>query len=116
MTTKQLCLKELTKEYVKCFHSKDLQGVASLLHETFVLEDPVVKRVSGKQASLAVIDGLFKGCDKLSFKARNIFEDGNTTIIEFELKLDDTTLTGTDIIEWDNGQMHEMRAYLDVPK
>jgi hypothetical protein len=58
--------------------------------------------------------GLFAGCNKLSFVARNIFVDGDTTLIEFVLTLDDKVLTGIDLIEWRNGKMRELRAYLDV--
>ena len=52
----------------------------------------------------------------MDFSAKNIYQDGQTTIIEFILKLDDTVLTGTDIIEWEDNKMKELRAYLDVPK
>jgi hypothetical protein len=42
------------------------------------------------------------------------FADGETTLIEFVLTLDDKVLTGIDLIEWRNGKMRELRAYLDV--
>ena len=109
-------LKELTIQYIKAFDNKDINEVAELLSEDFALEDPAVKRVEGKENVLQAIQGIFDSCEKLSFIAKNIYQDNQTTIIEFELRLDDTILTGTDIIEWEENKLKEMRAYLDIPK
>lgn len=105
-----------TTAYIEFFSSKNLDGIATLLHENAVLEDPVVKRVEGKSAVLAAIKAIFDGAEKIEFSARNIFEDGKTTLIEFRLRLDDTVLTGVDVIEWENEKLRELRAYLDIPK
>lgn len=109
-------LKELTNEYIQAFNNKDIKAVAKLLKDDFALEDPVVKRIEGKENVLAAIEGIFSSCKTLNFSSKNIYQDGQTTIIEFILKLDDTTLTGTDIIEWNDNKMVELRAYLDIPK
>ncbi|NBK99744.1 MAG: nuclear transport factor 2 family protein [Erysipelotrichia bacterium] len=109
-------LKELTKKYIDAFSNKNLNGCAELFKDDFALEDPVVKRIEGKEEVLKAIKGIFDSCDTLSFSAKNIYQDDQTTIIEFLLKLDDTILTGTDIIEWQDGKIKELRAYLDIPK
>lgn len=110
-------LKELTNQYIDAFNSKNIDKVAELFADDFALEDPVVKRIEGKKEVLAAIQGIFDSCQKLSFQAKNIYQDQTTTIVEFILQLDETILTGTDIIEWnDNGTMNELRAYLDIPK
>lgn len=109
-------LKELTKNYIEAFNNKDLEKCAELFMENFALEDPVVKRIEGKDEVLKAIKNIFNSCNTLNFFSNNIFQDGNTTIIEFTLKLDDTILAGTDIIEWEDNKMKELRAYLDVPK
>ncbi len=109
-------LKELTEKYIEAFDSKNLDKCAELFTENFALEDPVVRRIEGKVEVLKAIKSIFDSCTKLDFSAKNIFQDNQTTIIEFVLKLDDTTLTGTDIIEWEEYKMKELRAYLDVPK
>lgn len=109
-------LKELTKIYIEAFNSKDLDKCLELFTDNFALEDPVVKRIEGKQKVLEAIQCIFDSCDTLDFSAKNIYQDSNTTIIEFILKLDDTVLTGTDIIEWENNKMKELRAYLDITK
>ena len=109
-------LKELTEKYVKAFDNKDLSMLSELFLDIFALEDPVVKRIEGKESVLKMIQGMFDSCEKLVFEAKNIYQDDKTTIIEFKLTLDDTVLTGTDIIEWEDNKMKELRAYLDIPK
>lgn len=110
-------LKELTRQYIRAFDTKDIHAVSHLLSDYFALEDPVVKRIEGKEVVLEAIQGIFDSCQQLSFEAKNIYQDGKTIIIEFILQLDDMILTGTDIIEWnDDHKMDELRAYLDIPK
>jgi len=109
-------LKNLTKNYIEAFNNKELEKISELFTNDFTLEDPVVKRIEGKKEVLEAIKGIFDSCETLNFKAKNIYQDNNTTIIEFILKLDDTILIGTDIIEWENNKMKELRAYLDIPK
>lgn len=109
-------LKELTLNYIKAFNSKNIEDISQLFTNDFVLEDPVVKRIEGKEKVLEAIKNIFDSCNVLEFTSKNIYLDNNTTIIEFILKLDDTILTGTDIIEWEDNKMKELRAYLDIPK
>jgi hypothetical protein len=110
-------LKELTTQYIDAFNSKNIDKIAELFADNFALEDPVVKRIEGKKEVLAAIQGIFNSCEYLSFIAKNIYRDNQTTVIEFTLKVDETILSGTDIIEWnDTGTMSELRAYLDIPK
>ncbi|HEA8077162.1 TPA: nuclear transport factor 2 family protein [Campylobacter jejuni] len=109
-------LKELTKIYIKAFNDKNLKQIADLLDEKFVLEDPVVKRIEGKNECLKTIEDIFSSCNYLQFEAKNIYQDNNTIFIEFILNLDDKKLEGVDIIEWKNEKMLELRAYLDTPK
>jgi len=109
-------LKDYTKKYIEAFDAKDLEAIELLLDTEFVLEDPVVKRIKGKGEALKIIQGIFDSCDKLSFTAKNIYQDESTTFIEFTLILDEIILQGVDILEWSNNKIIELRAYLDVPK
>lgn len=109
-------LKELTKNYIEAFDSKNLEKCAELFIEDFALEDPTVKRIEGKDKVLKAIRDIFDSCSSLDFSSKNIYQDNQTTIIEFVLKLDDIILTGIDIIEWEGNKMKELRAYLDIPK
>jgi len=103
----------LTQDYIKAFDSKNLKHIEELLDENFILQDPVVKRISGKKECLKAIENIFKSAKNLSFKAKQIYMQNKTTFIEFELMLDDLRLEGVDIIEWKDSKMTELRAYLD---
>ena len=108
-------LKELTKQYINAFDKKDLDSISNLLNDDFKLSDPAVK-TNNKAESLKAIDAIFNSCENLNFSAKNIFVCENISIIEFILELDSTILEGADIIEWENGKLKELRAYLDMPK
>jgi ketosteroid isomerase-like protein len=92
-------LKELTRQYIHAFNNKNLVEISELFIDSFILEDPVVKRLEGKENALKYIKDIFDSCSILEFKEKNIYQENSTTIIEFSLKLDDTILMGTDIIE-----------------
>ncbi|AXP09035.1 nuclear transport factor 2 family protein [Campylobacter hepaticus] len=109
-------LTKLTKKYINAFNDKNLNELETLFDENFALEDPVVKRIEGKEECLQAIKKIFEACKQLSFSAKNIFQDKNTTFIEFILVLDDMRLEGVDIIEWQDEKIIELRAYLNVPK
>lgn len=110
-------LKELTQDYIKAFSSKDIDAIAAMLNERTILEDPVVERVEDKENVLEAIKSIFASCTRLEFRAKNIYVlEPKVTIIEFSLQLDHTYLHGVDILEWENNQIKELRAYLDIPK
>jgi len=109
-------LKNLTEQYISAFSNKDLDAISALLADDFVLEDPVVKRLKGKTAALEAISNIFTGCSQIEFFAKNIYQDGDTTMIEFVLTLDTKRLDGVDILNWRDGKIQELRAYLDIPK
>eukprot|EP01002_Notosolenus_urceolatus_P015969 NODE_9195_length_484_cov_4.645977_g8116_i0.p2 GENE.NODE_9195_length_484_cov_4.645977_g8116_i0~~NODE_9195_length_484_cov_4.645977_g8116_i0.p2 ORF type:complete len:107 (+),score=14.13 NODE_9195_length_484_cov_4.645977_g8116_i0:69-389(+) len=66
----------------------------------------------GKDQIQEFIAGLYKANPDVAFTVRNICVDGNNAVIEFKLRMGDTTLQGTDIIEWEGGKIKELRAYL----
>ena len=107
-------LKDLTRAYVAAFNARDPNACAALMTEDFALEDPIVKRIEGRDAAMDAVRGIFASCQSLSFVARDIYQDGDTTLIEFVLTLDGKVLTGIDLIEWRGDKMKELRAYLDV--
>jgi ketosteroid isomerase-like protein len=109
-------LKKLTENYIAAFSSKNLNAISEMLTEHFVLEDPVVKKIEGKSAALECMSKMFEATKELNFRSKNIFQDGNSTIIEFILELDGVRLEGVDTIEWNGNLMSELRAYLDIPK
>ena len=106
-------LAQLSRDYVRAFHSKDWEAIGSLLAADFALEDPA-GRFEGRQTVLGYIEGIFRDAGTLTFVARNIIADeiAGISVIEFELSLGSTRLIGTDVIHWKDGLMQELRAYL----
>ena len=52
-------LKRLTQDYIDSFNAKDLDAISSMLSDEFSLEDPVVKRLEGKDKCLKAILNIF---------------------------------------------------------
>ena len=102
-------LKTLTEEYVEAFNSKDLPAVLSLINEGFKLTDPG-NQINGKKECGDFLKNLFT--NDISFSAHDIFTDGNHSIIHFNIKINDDSLNGVDIISWDNEKMSSLVAYL----
>ena len=66
-------LVNLTKLYIKAFSNKDLDFIHSIVDEGFILQDPVVSRITGKSEALLVIKKIFADYDVISFNVKNIF-------------------------------------------
>ena|SRR5688572_9780971 len=110
-------IRQLTESYADAFARKDLDAVAALMTDDFALEDPVVVRVDGKSKALAEVRKIFDGNPgKFDYRVKNIYVDGQTSVMEFVFALEKVALKGVDIIEWRGEQMREIRAYLDIPK
>jgi ketosteroid isomerase-like protein len=54
-------LKDLSRAYVAAFNARNAPGCAALMADDFALEDPVVKRVEGKEAAMRVVEGYLPG-------------------------------------------------------
>jgi dTDP-glucose pyrophosphorylase len=103
---------DLTTEYVSAFNNASIAGVERFFSKNFKLVDPSVE-IIGKQKVTDYIENIFKKSQSLTFKSKKIMVDKNVSIIEFDLIIDGTQLTGTDIIEWnENFEMLSMNAYL----
>ncbi len=93
------------------FNNKDLNGVEELFHENVSLIDPNVS-VIGRADVIIAVSNIFDSFGKLEFNARNIYIYRDSSIVEFELNLDGHFYIGVDIIDWDNGKIINLRAYL----
>ena len=104
-------LKARSLEFTQGFTQKDVQGISKLLDDNFALFDPALKWIKGKKNVLDVLQDLFDKTKKVSYDVTNIYQDKTTSILEFILTLDDTTLYGVDFIEWKDNRMIELRCY-----
>jgi len=106
-------IRTLTQTYITAFHNRDIQGLASLMHEDFVLTDPENEALGPRENALRFISGLFESAGTtLTFSPRTVLVDGAHSVIEFCLTIDQDYLEGIDLIEWQDGRMLSMRAHL----
>jgi dTDP-glucose pyrophosphorylase len=105
-------LRDQTLKYATVFDKKDLSGVESLLHDDFVLQDPA-GTFAGKESVLRYVGDLFAAHPRLCFEPTAIHLcPPHVSLIEFRLTLSDQVLVGTDVMEWRDGQLFKLRAYL----
>jgi ketosteroid isomerase-like protein len=106
-------IRALTHAYVTAFHSRDIVGVAALMHEDFVLTDPENETLGPRDNVLRFISGLFdRAGTSLAFRPQTVLVDGAHSAIEFGLTIGQEYLEGIDLIEWQDGRMISMRAHL----
>lgn len=105
-------IRQLTRGYIKAFHSKDISLLAEYFADDFSLVDPA-GLFSGKERVIEYIAGIFSSVDNISFLEKQIIVEEKKSIIEFLLEIDGKRLLGTDVIRWnDQNKMISMHAYL----
>lgn len=109
-------LKNLTNEYFKAFSAKDKSKLRGLYAEDFSLRD-WLSEAKGRERVLDLNQQFFDAYQRLELEVLNIYVDGNITVSEIALNIDDP-LEGTkrllivDIIEFsEEGLMKSLRAY-----
>ena len=106
-------LLQKTKGYVEAFNAKDLTAIKLLMAEDFSITDPNVSGLSPRADVLKYISDIFDNSGKeFCFQAKNIWQSGNITFVEFRLDVGDDKLEGVDIIEWKGEVMQRLTAYL----
>jgi hypothetical protein len=103
--------KVLSQKFANSFNKKDTKGISTLLDNDFTLYDPDVKCVKGKEKVISLLSDQFSKTNNLTYKVKNIFQEKDTTILEFQITLDDLVLDGVDFIKWKNNKMIELRCY-----
>lgn len=108
-------LKSLTQQFAEAFARKDAASIGDLLAPHFALFDPALKWVKGKETVLEVLKKQFLSTNKVAYEVINVYQEGNTSILEFKITLDELILHGVDFIEWENNKMTELRCYYNPP-
>lgn len=105
-------IKKLTRRYISAFNERDIASVEECLSPRFRLTDPAGTFV-GRVAVIEYISQIFDSVSTLEFVARQILVQENVSLIEFDLKINEKHLVGTDVIEWgEDNKMVSMDAYL----
>ena len=98
---------------MRAFARGDVDTILQLCNDDVVLVDPKV-RLSGKIQLETFLKNFFSGSNEYFFEEKDIFTDGNMTMLHFKLTIDQTVYCGVDLIEWDNGKIHKITAYLNA--
>lgn len=104
-------LKDLSQTFAGAFSQKNINDIGNLMHENFRLFDPVLRNLSGRDNVLRAMQKDFNKFQDIQYIAKNIYQDGNTTIIDFEIRLDDILLRGVDIMKWEQEKMVSLDCY-----
>jgi NDP-sugar pyrophosphorylase family protein len=107
-------LKEMTLAYIQAFSRKDLTKLQILFSKDAYLKDPVGKFEPALEV-LKYVKGIFDGSDAdVPFSAKRVLVDeaASTTIIDFNIEIGGDKLEGADLIEWRNGQIQSLVAYM----
>jgi dTDP-glucose pyrophosphorylase len=105
-------IEKRTKIYADFFNAKNIAGIYSLFNLDARLVDPSVD-IRGRDNIVAYVSDLFKNNINLSFEIKNLFVNGDSSVIEFELGINGKFINGTDVIDWKDGRIMELRAYLE---
>lgn len=106
-------LLSLTNSYISAFNRKDIHKISTLLNSNFRLKESGAPAIIGREACLHFMAELFSTNETLNFIAKDVYVSSSTSVIHFDLKLIDKCISGVDIIEWKNGEILSVHAYLD---
>ncbi|MCH9634259.1 MAG: hypothetical protein S4CHLAM7_10040 [Chlamydiae bacterium] len=109
-------LKDLSNQFAQYFTNKDIHGISELLHKDCSLFDPALKWVRGKENILAILKEGFDTHCYISYKIFETFQENDTTILKFEIVMDDNHFVGVDFMKWENEKMIELVCYYNPPE
>ncbi len=106
-------LRNETLRYATLVSERDLTNVAVMLHDDAVLFDPGEKEIVGRESIVAFMGKLFALDPVFRCEVANIWLDGAVSILEFQLTIGSARIAGVDVIEWRDGRIARIRAYVD---
>jgi limonene-1,2-epoxide hydrolase len=108
----------VVREFCAAIDSKDLGKVESLLDEKVVYHNVGSEPAVGREAALAALKFQFDMFDPISFRIRNLAEDGDTVLTE---RVDEVTANGVmapvpvmGTFEVSDGRIARWRDYFDM--
>ena len=93
--------------YIKKWHEVILEGkmelLDNLLNDNATFYSPVVfTPLEGKEITKMYLSAAGLSFNMDSFKYTRELNDGNHSVLEFETTIDDISVNGVDMIEWDD--------------
>src|SRR5271154_2019263 len=109
---------DVVRDFCAAIDRKDLDKVESLLDEKVVYHNVGSEPAVGREASLAAVKFQFDTFDPISFRLRNLAEDGYTVLTE---RVDEVTASGVmapvpvmGTFEVRDGRIVRWRDYFDM--
>lgn len=101
----------LTKEYVKLFNMKNIEGISKIFNKNSSLIEVGINEYYGRGKILSLLKNVFD--NNLNLKISNItpLHENNMSILEFNLSINKKKFVGNDIIFWKNDKIQHMKAY-----
>ena len=94
--------KDFISSWHKVMKNYELDDLDNILSEDVVFFSPVVfKAMNGKEITKMYLSAAGKSFNLEKFQYTNETPDGMHSILEFETYIDDISVNGVDMIEWD---------------
>mgnify|MGYP001119764899 CR=1 FL=1 len=108
----------MIEKYFEAFNAKDLLTIRELFSPKVTLQDPVVGKVEGIEAVMAIYEKMFDG-NEFELILNRQFQQGTFYAVEFSLKITNiegakSLIEGMDVIEIREDKIQSLRAYLDT--
>jgi hypothetical protein len=100
----------LTKKYFQCFCDQNVDGLSEMFADDIKLKD-WANDVSGKEAVLEVIKGIYVAAVHVDITPDLITSEGNTVMAEILITAGSAALEVVDVIEFENDKIKAIRAY-----
>ena len=94
--------KDFISSWHKVMKNYELDDLDNILSQDVVFFSPVVfKAMNGKEITKMYLSAAGKSFNLEKFQYTNEIHDGMYSILEFETFIDDISVNGVDMIEWD---------------
>ena len=81
--------------------------------EDALLFDPLVK-LSGKNEIRSFLEEFFSANKEISFASKSILAHESSSVIHFQLAVGSKLYQGADVIQWADGKITKLQAYLTL--
>ena len=93
--------KNLIHKWHEVVNSDDLDSLGNLIAEGAVFSSPVVfTPMEGKEITMMYLHAAGQSFNMEKFKYTKEIHDGMSSVLEFETYIDDISVNGVDMIEW----------------
>ena len=93
--------KNLIHKWHEVIESDDLKMLDEIIADKAVFSSPVVfKPMEGKEMTMMYLHAAGQSFNMEKFKYTKEIHDGMNSVLEFETYIDDISVNGVDIIEW----------------